>query len=318
MVAARGQYPYRPTITPNKTCSANLYRRIKRRVGRSLKRTHCKRHLVPSGQQVAYQLPRTQGSLSSLKRVPRPLHTQDSTCSDRQHHNGVIHKQTLCALLWRILTWCTRNQVTLKARHIPGRLSVVADKLSRLDQTTQTEWSLLQEVFQAMCNRWHRPQIDLFATRFNNKLPLFVSPVPNPLATAVDALSLSWYDQEAYPFPLSAILGKAVMLQDSACKRIILIAPGWPNMPWFWDPVAMSSHFPLSLPNLPNLLTQPINQIPHRNLTNLNLDAQLLAPQHSRSRASLRQWQQELMLLKGDQPDQSMRQSGPLLQVVRH
>ena len=76
-------------------------------VGRSLKRTHCKRHLVPSGKQVAYQLPETQGSLSSLKRVPRPLHTQDSTCSDRQHHSGVMHKQgrrhevgpTLCSTM---------------------------------------------------------------------------------------------------------------------------------------------------------------------------------------------------------------------------
>ena len=89
------------------------------------------------------------------------------------------------------------------------------------------------------------------------------------------------------------------------------VAPGWPIMPWFWDPVARSSQIPLSLPNLPNLLTQPLNQIPHRNLTNLNLDARLLEPQHSRSRASLRWWQQELRLLKGDQPDQSMRQSGP-------
>ena len=42
----------------------------------------------------------------------------------------------LCALL-SILTWCTRKQVTLKARHIPGRLNVVADKLSRLGQTIQ-------------------------------------------------------------------------------------------------------------------------------------------------------------------------------------
>ena len=107
MVAARGQCPYRPTITLNKICSANLYRHIKRRVGRSLKRTHCKRHLVPSGKQVAYQLPSTQGSLSSRKRVPRPLHTQDGTCSDRQHHSGVIHKQgrrhevgpTLCSTM---------------------------------------------------------------------------------------------------------------------------------------------------------------------------------------------------------------------------
>ena len=64
-----------------------------------------------------------------------------------------------CALLWRILTWCTKNQVTLKARHIPGRLNMVADKLSHLGQTIQTEWSLLQEVFQTICRRWHRPQI---------------------------------------------------------------------------------------------------------------------------------------------------------------
>ena len=45
----------------------------------------------------------------------------------------------LCALLWRILTWCARRQVTLNARHIPGWLNVIADKLSRLGQTIQTE-----------------------------------------------------------------------------------------------------------------------------------------------------------------------------------
>ena len=70
-----------------------------------------------------------------------------------------------------------------------------------------------------------------------------------------------------------------------------------------WNLVAMSSQIPLSLPNLPNLLTQPFNQIPNRNLTNLNLHAWLLETQQSRSRVSLRQWQQKLRLLKGDQPD---------------
>ena len=63
---------------------------------------------------------------------------------------------SLCALLRRILSWCTRQQVTLKARHIPGRLNVIADKLSRLGQTIQTEWSLHPEVFQAIFSRWHQ------------------------------------------------------------------------------------------------------------------------------------------------------------------
>ena len=92
---------------------------------------------------------------------------------------------SVCALLWRILSWCTRKQVTLKARHIPSRLNVIADKLSRLGQTIQTKWSLHPEVFQAMCSWWHQPQVDLFATRFNNKLPLFISLVPETQAWAV-------------------------------------------------------------------------------------------------------------------------------------
>ena len=88
---------------------------------------------------------------------------------------GGMKSGSLCALLWRILSWCTRKQVTLRARHIPGQLNVIADKLSRLGQTIQTEWSLHPEVFQAICSQWHQPQVDLFATRFNNKLPQFVT-----------------------------------------------------------------------------------------------------------------------------------------------
>ena len=37
MMAEGRQCTYRPTIKPNKTCSANIYRRINRRVGRSLR-----------------------------------------------------------------------------------------------------------------------------------------------------------------------------------------------------------------------------------------------------------------------------------------
>ena len=74
MVATRRQRSHRPTITPNKACSTNLYRCIKRRVGRSLQRMHCKMILVPTRKQAAYKLSGTKSSLSSTERVPRPLY----------------------------------------------------------------------------------------------------------------------------------------------------------------------------------------------------------------------------------------------------
>ena len=101
--------------------------------------------------------------------------TDNTTVVAYINKEGGMKSGSLCALLWRILSWCTRQQVTLRARHIPGRLNVIADKLSRLGQTIQTEWSLHPAVFQAVCARWHQPQVDLFATRFNNKLPQFVT-----------------------------------------------------------------------------------------------------------------------------------------------
>ena len=82
MVAKGRQCSHRPNITPNKTCSANLYRCIKRRVGRSLKQTHYKRVLVPTRKQAAHKLSGTKSSLSSFERVPRPLYRQDSTCGN--------------------------------------------------------------------------------------------------------------------------------------------------------------------------------------------------------------------------------------------
>ena len=242
-------------------------------MGRSLKRTHCKRNLVPSGKQVAYQLPRTQGSLSSLKRVPRPLHTQDSTCRDRQHHSGVIHKQgrrhevgpTLCFTMENLDLVHQKSSNSQSPTHSRpaegGRRQATQARPYRPNRVVSPSGCLPSNM-QQVALASNRPICHLVQQQI-----AFVSSVPCPLATAVDALSLPWQDQKAYTFPLSAILGKAVMLQDCPCKRIILIAPGWPNMPWFWDPVAMPSQIPLSHPNLPNRLTQPFNQIPHRNLT---------------------------------------------------
>ena len=259
VVAGGKQCASRSTITPTKTCSADIYRCIKRRVGCSLKRVYCKGNLVTSRKQVVYKPLGTKGGLSGLKDLccnNIVLVATDNTTVVAYIKEGGMKSGSLCALLWRILSWCTRKRVTLRARHNPGRLNVIADKLSRLGQTIQTEWSLHPEFFQALWSRWHQPEVYLFATRFNTKLPQFVSLVPELQAWAVDALSLSWEDLDPYAFPPSW-------------------AKWWPNMPWFWNLVAVSSEIPLCLPNL---VSHPFNQTLHRNLSSLSLHAWLLEP----------------------------------------
>ena len=321
VVVGPGQGALRSTLTPSSARPSTVYRRLKRRLGRSLRRLHGKRSLVRVRKRLAHKFVRAQGSPAGLKTVRAVMLQPDSFCLYRQHHCGLLHQQeggmrsgSLCALLWRLMLWCNQRQIVLRARHIPGHLNVIADKLSRLNQVIQMEWSLLPEVFAQICRRWHRPSVDLLATRFNHKLPRFVSPVPDQSAWEVDALSLPWEDLDAYAFPPTTLLHQVVTkLLDHGFRRLILIAPGWPNMPWFWDLVNMSTQIPLLLPRVSNLITQPFNQCPHRDLPNLNLHAWLLEPLPSSKPGSRQKWQQELRLLKDALPEPFMNQSGPFL-----
>lgn len=85
-------------------------------------------------------------------------------------------------------------------RHIPGRLNVLADALSRT-QALPTEWMLHPDAFAIVREAFPSMEVDLFATRFNQHLPAFVSPVPDPLAIAIDGLSWEWAHRDRYAFP---------------------------------------------------------------------------------------------------------------------
>ena len=56
--------------------------------------------------------------------------TDNTTVVASINKEGGMRSGSLCVLLWRLLCWCNLRQIVLKARHIPGRLNVIADKLS--------------------------------------------------------------------------------------------------------------------------------------------------------------------------------------------
>ena len=61
--------------------------------------------------------------------------TDNSTVVAYINKQGGTHSAEMCALLWKTMTWCHHYHITLKARHIPGCLNVMADLLSRLGRS---------------------------------------------------------------------------------------------------------------------------------------------------------------------------------------
>ena len=73
--------------------STSLYRRFKQRLGRSLRRLHCKRRLVRARTKTSHKFSGAQSCLSGPKELRASL--SGSNCSDchRQYNGGLLHQQ---------------------------------------------------------------------------------------------------------------------------------------------------------------------------------------------------------------------------------
>ena len=85
--------------------------------------------------------------------------------------------------------WVRLFHISLRAAYVPGIGNILPDKLSRVDLSLserhnllssrhvldQREWVLSQEVLQAFFLQLGYPQVDLFATNLNKRLPVFCS-----------------------------------------------------------------------------------------------------------------------------------------------
>ena len=175
-------------------------------------------------------------------------------------------------------------QISLQARHIPGRLNRLADLLSRPDSVVNTEWTLSHSVTKLIWNVWGRPTIDLMATYLNNRLPTFVSPFPHDKAYAVDAMSFTWQGMDGYLFPpWSMIQAVLLKLQSETNCILTLIVPRWPKQPWWPLLVDLLCDYPRQLPRRADLLTMPISRAYHQNLEILDLHACRVSSSHSRN-----------------------------------
>ena len=263
-----------------------LYRRLKRRLGRSLRANLYKGSVV---RQVL-------------------VATDNSTVVAYINEQGGTHSSEMCALLWKIMTWCHHYQITLKARHIPGcdgrpSVQVKPSAVSRMVTASTGVQTDLSKVV--------HPHVDLFATRLNHKLPLYVSPVPDPNSWDIDALNINSETPHCLCLPSDSSpsqgdpKNQAMQLPDHCnsprlARDALVLGPS-------------TTEIPLQLPVSTTLLKQSHNYVFHSNPQHLNLQAWCLGVDASKNKASLWRWQRELLPLKHHQQGPSTIQSEPYL-----
>ena len=93
MVVGRDQCAKRATLAPSSARPTDFYRRLKRRLGRTLRGIHSKRRLVRNRKSPPHQLLGTQGSSSGSQEFREAVQGTDCPHSNRQHDCSVLHQQ---------------------------------------------------------------------------------------------------------------------------------------------------------------------------------------------------------------------------------
>ena len=68
---------------------------------------------------------------------------------------------------------------------------------------------MFKEIFQ----KWFTPHVDLFVTRLNHKVLLYIPQVPDQNAWDIDAPNINWSGLTAYAYPPTALLHRVIKNQ---------------------------------------------------------------------------------------------------------
>ena len=129
------------------------------------------------------------------------------------------------------------------------------------------------DVFRSLTRQW-LVMIDLFATSDNHSCFIYFSPYRHPLSAGTDALLQSWDGLLVYAFPPWSILPQVLAkLRVSHRTLLTLIAPYWPQRPWFVDLLQLLVALPVTLSARPDLLFQPWSRRRYPGLHRLALHA---------------------------------------------
>ena len=201
------------------------------------------------------------------------------------NHFGGCRSVRCNAIAQDIWAFCRLRGIWLTAANLPGHLNVIADERSRLFDD-KTEWKLNPCVYKQVVQRFGTPTIDLFASRLNCQLKSFISWVPDPEASFIDAFTIDWSEYVFYAFPPFSILLHVIKKIEYDGATGILIVPNWPTQVWFPLLRRLLLAEPLMLHWRNDIVTLPFRPGPHPLGHKLHLMACLLCGVRSSGEAA--------------------------------
>ena len=177
-------------------------------------------------------------------------------------HMGGSKSHQLNRLAKEMWSWCIEKNIWLSAVHIAGKINASADNRSR-KFSDKHEWALNNSQFQEIARAFPELDIDLFASRLNNKLPAYCSWKPDPGCAYVDAFTINWNSLNFFAFPPFSMIPKCVQKINQDKAKGILIIPVWPTQSWFPLVLQLLYRQPWIIGPSPQLLTHAHIREPH-------------------------------------------------------
>ena len=250
------------------------------------------------------------GFLPHLRGQTVAVYSDNSTALAYLRKQGGTHSSSLNEVVQVLLRLCEAQSVRLLPQFIPDHLNVLADSLSRRSQVLGSEWTLCPQAFAELLRRWPAT-IDLFATAMTHRLPVYFSPMYDPMSAGTDAMLQSWDGLQAYAFPLFGLLPRVLAkVRASRNLELTLVASFWPQHLWFPDLLELLLEVPLFLPKRRGLLRQPHFYRFHQQLSVLQLTAFRISGDPRVRQVSLTRWLVNLPAVDAVPPVSTTRPSG--------